>query len=307
MGTIKAMRVHCTFISLLLLSPCIAHAACSALDYRGKRLGPVRDQGASQWCFAYSAADLISYESGQQVSASGIALNYLAGGVNIFDKVFHGRGDDGKGFASEAIESSRKTGACLEEHLKSDPQAFREYIILRGKDFKLDPLAQKYWDICHKPTCREGFQSSLFPIENFCDVWEIVSGGKLTSNESLAKRADLLCGPKVKFASAPPTYQISNIANPNFRKWFDTALESGRPVEIGYSDYIWSADQGATHSSLVVARRSVGARCKYLVRGSYGPTCKGVDARFECEKLDPGNVWVDGDQLFKYVDEATYF
>ncbi|MCF8059656.1 MAG: hypothetical protein K9K67_10190 [Bacteriovoracaceae bacterium] len=52
-----------------------ARSACGDVDRRAE-LPPVRDQGSVGWCYAYAAADLVSYRSGQTVSAIDLALNY---------------------------------------------------------------------------------------------------------------------------------------------------------------------------------------------------------------------------------------
>jgi hypothetical protein len=51
-------------------------STCSDIDLRPS-LGPARDQGISMWCYAHSAADLVSQKIGQRVSAFDLATTYL--------------------------------------------------------------------------------------------------------------------------------------------------------------------------------------------------------------------------------------
>jgi len=48
---------------------------CTAKDQRAK-LPPVRDQDSIGWCYSYTAADLVSFKSGINVSAIDLAINY---------------------------------------------------------------------------------------------------------------------------------------------------------------------------------------------------------------------------------------
>lgn len=52
-----------------------ASEECRPIDRRAE-LPPVRDQGMTNWCYAFTAADLVGHRTGQSVSAFDIALNY---------------------------------------------------------------------------------------------------------------------------------------------------------------------------------------------------------------------------------------
>lgn len=57
-----------------------------------KKLGPTRDQGGTQWCFAYSAADLLTHEMGlgpkKQVSALWTGALYDGTSMSEFDRLY---------------------------------------------------------------------------------------------------------------------------------------------------------------------------------------------------------------------------
>lgn len=67
----------CVLLTLgLSLSATSAGAEdCSPIDLRPK-LGPPRDQDDTGWCFAHTAADLLSAKLGKRVSAYDLAINY---------------------------------------------------------------------------------------------------------------------------------------------------------------------------------------------------------------------------------------
>lgn len=50
------------------------------------------------------------------------------------------------------------------------------------------------------------------------------------------------------------------------------------------------------HQSLLIGRRSVGKKCQYLIRNSWGTTCTPYHSNWDCEG---GNVWVDESVLVK--------
>ena len=62
------------FISLLFFSffSNANERDCSTLDF-SSRLGPIRDQGYVGTCYAHAAANLVSFETGLQISAGQIA------------------------------------------------------------------------------------------------------------------------------------------------------------------------------------------------------------------------------------------
>ena len=88
-------------IQLIFLSNLFAKETCSPIDLR-ESMGPARDQGISMWCYAHSAADLVSQKLAQRVSAMDLATTYLLA-------------DERKLNTSDPLISS---------YLKSDPDFF---------------------------------------------------------------------------------------------------------------------------------------------------------------------------------------
>lgn len=70
------MRTFLAFLFLLAL-PALGEE-CKEVDYR-PQLGPPRNQNDTSWCFAFSAADLISQATGKRVSPYDLATTYLLG------------------------------------------------------------------------------------------------------------------------------------------------------------------------------------------------------------------------------------
>jgi hypothetical protein len=103
--------------------------SCSNIDNRNAVLARVRDQGESGWCFAYVAADLLSYKLGVPVSAVDVALNYVSDPKVIRENRKYQKpdpfgtewsGDVGPALAIE----SKGVGVCPEQFLRSDEYYF---------------------------------------------------------------------------------------------------------------------------------------------------------------------------------------
>jgi hypothetical protein len=91
----------------------------------------------------------------------------------------------------------------------------------------------------------------------------------------------------------------------------DYALDHARAPAVGYSWYVLEAaapdeiDLVADHSSIIVARRKVGATCQYRVQDNTGEYCarmrKGV-----AERCDYGRIWLTDDELKRTLYSVTY-
>ncbi|MDO9182141.1 MAG: hypothetical protein Q7U04_07020 [Bacteriovorax sp.] len=73
------------------------------------RLGPIRDQERVGWCFAHTAADLMSEEAGVYLSAAQIAKNYF-----LKSKIAWLWGGKESGTIDDAIDLSLKSPLCDE-------------------------------------------------------------------------------------------------------------------------------------------------------------------------------------------------
>ena len=183
---------------------------CTAVDFRSK-LGPVRDQGDSSWCYAFSAADLLSYKykTNQPVSALGVALSYHKaealyqknkGGDDIVssscrgDKVptdavdaqckFVPTSQIRGGSIIAALEEALKSGFCLEKNLASEGND--EWHII--KTLSIIEEAKAHQDTLEsKDLCDNVFPSvmALFPnisYTEFLDVFETSMRTSLIDN-----------------------------------------------------------------------------------------------------------------------------
>ncbi len=89
-----------------------------------EKMGPVRHQDSLGWCYAYSAADLVSYKLGQRLSAMDFAMNYTKNAKKTDDRYF-GKSPEAieGGYTVDSIFQTQKVGACLESDLPSEDNA----------------------------------------------------------------------------------------------------------------------------------------------------------------------------------------
>ncbi len=102
-----------------------ARQACERVDLRESPCLPKpKNQSDSDWCYAYSAALVVSFQFCQEVSAA--ALGLLKSETSAQPENFWLYG----GFPDEAIELGNKNGFCLESELPSQ-------LIIQGETMAL--------------------------------------------------------------------------------------------------------------------------------------------------------------------------
>ena len=119
MKTGSLLLVILTFLPLLSTpSHADSESECTAVDLSDK-FGKVRHQGLLEWCFAYAAADLLSYEMKQEVSATGIGYeNALLTTSDSKEIVKTG------GSVEQSIRAVQKNGAIAESLFPSRGKVF---------------------------------------------------------------------------------------------------------------------------------------------------------------------------------------
>ena len=118
-------------VGILMFSISHARADCSSVDLSAS-LGEVRSQdNAANWCYAFGAADLISFYLKQKISAADIAFQETPGIRNRTDIL-----DTEGGSMQKSVERTLQRGACLESQLPSHPLKLQS-------DLNADP--ESFW------------------------------------------------------------------------------------------------------------------------------------------------------------------
>lgn len=127
----------------------IRQKSCQEKDNRKQPLkGKIRDQDGLGWCYAYTAADLISHHTGKLASAVDIANSFNNAsewGSWFGDKVFKTpESEQEGGWVKSAIESSVERGICLEKDIRSSDFTFQNYKNLDDAIKELEKLKSDF-------------------------------------------------------------------------------------------------------------------------------------------------------------------
>lgn len=293
---------------------------CTYIDFRSK-LPKIRDQDSVGWCYAYTAADLVSFKMGVEVSPIDIANateasqdTYMASLKSAFlgatDKV---RAlDKGVSSMSIPIEASSKRGFCRDDDLP-----LREKTIVEGRQ-----VLKEYFKLLEKiqnsdqaeRTC--GFSvnviQSYFPNLSTTHIQQI-----LKDNSSMPL-ADRLINASCKNRVIPKEKIQLKIAADKLSPWgkklesVNQLLESGRPAAIAYLARVYLGENDPNvlankdgHASSIVGRKwdPSSGKCEYLIRNSFGKSC--AFYRFP-EKCEEGYIYVPAEVLMKDTHEVSY-
>lgn len=279
-----------------LLFPFLAAAApnaCETKDIRDHLPKRVADyfrrpqrKGGMGWCYAYTAADLLSARLGLPVSPPDVALTYHRFApyqeARVPDSGPRGyrEGTEG-GYISESITTARDTrrGVCPESVLPMDslrgdhdPERFVKALkqLQNFRDrFRRDK--REVANFLQNYDCELRIQDQL-PHVNINDVLDIVerSAGK-TVVEIAGALADKNCaGKRIRVPKDVRPVLIFN--DPKFRiaHFIDRALEKNAPVTLSLPYGALSGDLSdkTLHAVTVLGRKVVDGKCHYLIRNN---------------------------------------
>lgn len=264
---------------------------CSAKDISAK-FGPVRDQGDTGWCYAYSIADLVGFYENKRISASEIALQNNRG--KVFDLDLAGAD------LSQALNTSFAKGFCLESDMPSEgPGHTSIYTIL--KQYELS-----YRQARDKNTLCSDTPNSILPngvIELFRQVSSIVANSEYSQALIRANcRNRLISNLKAEDLTTSDHDTMAIISGINNQLNSDEpSLIAFRPGDLKFSAFNRGSQDA--HTALVVGRKfdPVLQECQYLLRNSYGPNWNVCSPTSDCPN---GHIWVSEGDLKGVLTEA---
>ncbi len=277
-------------------------------------LGPNRSQGDIGWCYANTAADLITYHFqdeliGARASAVYIALAYSTNFEN-------------GGLSSLAIVKAQSSGFCpmsseedfrnrgpsvgLKEKLKNLIELKKRYDASGGKSLAED------MKLIYEPT------NSILATIPKADLINIFEN---STPKTIAKKlADYFCqGDRIypkHFAFVVPKSKY--LYGGSTKELMSTIHEQLGPLHknilsISYFTDFFEADgakntNASRHVSVVVGRRWNQNRCEIQIRNSWGSSCAGYKAaslKAPGMCVD-GNIWVPEETLANAIFGVTY-
>lgn len=310
--------------------------ACAERDFRAK-LGTPRMQDGTSWCYANSAADLITQHIGERVSAIDLATTYL-----LVDETQLRKNKDPQ--LRQYLERHPEFEKQLRESRKED-EAYQPNHILYpegmvdtgGRDDEAIVLANiKGLCLAAKlPAGEENLNKYLDAIrEDYItnDHDDVPSGpiGAVENNfakimaHSFQKWVDQKCGRRVRPREALLPHEVkvaenlddfnhqvkngkleATAARASLVAELDRVLDDGKVAAIAYDsfDLYPRADTAkpgngrGDHSSVVAARKKIDGVCHYFVRNHFGATCGYRKELDERCEKENGGVWVTAEAL----------
>ena len=330
-------KIHKSFLSNLMEKGEAAieeeKKSCTNIDLRGSKLGPVRDQDGAGWCFAFPAADLLSYRLGKKISAASINFSY-----HDYNKLSSEKSATffivDEGSPNTAIETAINHGLCLEEEIASEsPYPYRQKLdLIESETLKFgeqNPYRQKL-DLIESETLKFGEQTLCedlnamnFFLSNIPTIFKSITEKKIIDiyNSKLTpmKRLDEVMENSCNRIKPQEEIKIKNHyfgSHPTEKRFemfplIDDQLEKENPVSLGYNVLILFGiqcpkDKACNHASLIVGRRWKKSedgkeQCQYLIRNSWGRGCEGYI--YDCEE---GNIWVPKEELLLHSKDIQY-
>ncbi len=278
--------------------------SCKDTDLRDKPKGHFlktnRFQGESSWCFAITAADLISYEVGELVSASDIAFQAHENLLNNPKKMINSAGH-----TFQAVDIIQKRGYCLEANQPSsldDQNLFDAYRMITEKNSQLKKQIGRL-------SCSR--YEMAFPGLAPGALSEIVFHTQKNLLKSINEKN---CNPRKNFAYDSDIFiNYKHAPLESISVWNDL-LDKEKPFGISYNPNILSdgrildkahENPKTYHASLVIARRFNKEKkvCEFLVRNTYRKGAIELDEEYTPENE---NYWVNAMDLVKATQQTTF-
>lgn len=318
----------------------IPQSKCSDTDIRTqnpslkKHFSRPRSQDSIGWCYGFAAADLLSVELGNPVSATHASAIYNNDvRSNFFWKTAYGvakivaPGDLDKtyegGFSKKAIKAMIKKGkVCSEVDFPFDGDYWQEIL----------PMIQSLENIQTKIKESSNIEQTCNAIENvktlnplltveINEIYSILHNSNI--NTALSQLIDKHC--ENKFLSVAKDIKVKSKGRPQLRRGADerdvrrltrrvrnylgtvnSSLEAGKPLSIEYNIKHITKGSGP-HVSVLTGRRWKDGVCQFKVRNSWGTGCSAysVDKISECNS-EEGSYWITDQKFYEMVSRVTY-
>ena len=321
-----------------------SEANCGNVDLSAQS-GPVKDQGAHNICYAYSAVELMNFPSHSkssseasppeervEISAFATAIEYGMGmksGLTSSYRIEDAVGGMDGGNAGNAIRAVRNHGACLESEIRSYDQKVGSlsqiYSVYRAlQDFRyrnatpITPAdADPYLKLMHGEAGK--VFSVLTPEEKLLDP-------KLSFESYLRTLWDLSCSKKKMnlptWGGRVAEYSVKDQRD-RLRafSYIHQTLDVGYPAGISFkADLIQDPrpNQNFTtdsHATTVMGRKYLndgkrGKGCYFLIKNSWGPqwpSAHELDSKMAwADPSKPGYFWIKDEDLATRTSGFTY-
>ncbi len=285
------------------------------IENEAVNLNNVRNQDSVGWCYAYTAADLMSLKLNKKISA----VSLYNSGQDIANDI-KDRNSEFGGDIENSLESyiTKKGGLCLEEDLPSSD--FKFCTSIRYNEFLQNLLntvrENRFEDELRNNKCFGSDLQAAFPGANISYIKGHI--GRFGQRKLFEAIYDQQCaklsfkGIKVNAVTVATTRVNADVV----MNALSEQLSKNEAAGIGYNYNSLNGEEGmGGHGSLVVGRRKnpeTGA-CEYLVRNSWGKNCEqkegtGLSCHKNCSADGcrySGHFWASEERLKKSILSVT--
>lgn len=275
---------------------------CTNVDLRGPKLGDVRNQGNVGWCFAYSTAELISYQLGKRISATDLAINFYQQMPEMPKTALLSTIAGGSDMGAMTYS---KGSFCIEESTLSDEYSVPRPCLPKSGRVDTMDIVRSIEGIHNQAPevltlCQASLISSIFKNLNKETIQSIVLNKSTSSFEKISLLKDKNCEGKRISKKMSMRGGLRN----NPIEDIDEQLNAKNPISLNYdAAFLMHKHEGvANHYSVIVGRRldEKSNSCQYLIRNSWGKGCSIYPGVYKAQ-CEEGNIWVDEDVLGKAI------
>ena len=303
---------------------------CLPLDLRNQHLKEIRNQKKVAWCYAFTAADMLTYtfDLPEKASAADVAINYNDSSLGQFSRWlirnFGRNASQGEqenfmmphqtGFNKVALDRAMRDGHCPERVFPSESwtKVSREgnkwiesQADLRTSMLEIFTLikAQQNLSAANLP-----FYFHFKNVESPETFLNLIKAS--TSTNFYSNLRNVVCkDDRTEFSERFET--VMYVKDGLTFSTMNKQLNRLRIIGIDYDSRLLENSQNTSislselHTSSIVARRwnDGQSECQYLVRDSYADQCQEYDASYECEG---GQVWIDESKIYSNLLSFVY-
>ncbi|WP_409478529.1 hypothetical protein [Pseudobdellovibrio sp. HCB154] len=320
------MKSLITFLSVILSFNFSQAGSCEPVDLRDQ-LGPILNQDGAGFCYAYTAADILSFKLGKRVSPVDIAMQYVKRrdelmyrkGLNAkyLNEINSDRKDDiaSGGFVRYALSYSQDAGFCEDNKINSndfrtDRDLFRGLVNLNQLSLQEYSLSDAGSASCSKFSQIQ----KIFPGVTIADIQNTANQSNLMNVG--AKIANEACEPRFKATTPLRFRSLSNpgaaneiLTGSQFNE-IDSVLSKKQPISLSLKmDKLYNFGRSSISSqprhAITLAGRKMNpstGKCEYILKNSWGPEC---DRHYKV-RCEGGYVYVPEDIFRSVVYAADY-
>lgn len=308
---------------------------CTPQDKRSK-MPPVRDQDTIGWCYAYTAADMVSFKTGRNVSAIDVAINYnnnknlnvavsglsraasslfeadnLSGALrgaatvlkNTSQKIMLNSEREG-GHTNEAIQATQRVGGfCLEQDLPSDSyQTARLGQVLQ----MINEVENVFGQASHNNQDQAYFAASVLCENIGTPLTEIFGNLKVEviadilvqsyQKDLVTGLRNLRCRKRTEM-----TAQVRNLSRDSRMEEIDNILSNSGIVGIEYNFKMLNLrgfdNQAVTYHASTIVGRKWNEEAKTCQYLVRNSWGKSCEPYREPERCEQGYIWIDRDVI----------